>query len=200
MNESFGMDRTIHTTGDLFTRNWWLVALRGVAAIIFGLLAFVWPGLTLLTLVCLYGAYALVNGILALTIAIKAPKGYPHYGSLILQAVFSIVMGVVAFVWPGITALVLLLLIAFWAIVSGIFEIVTAVRLRKVIAHEWLLVLAGALSVLFGVLLLLRPAVGALALVWWIGAFAVVFGILLLGLSFRMRHLRHAEQQSIAPA
>jgi uncharacterized membrane protein HdeD (DUF308 family) len=174
--------------------------LRGTASIIFGLLAFVWPGLTLLALVCLYGPYALANGVLALTIAIKAPKGYLHYSSLILQAIFSMVMGVVAIEIPGITALALLLLIAFWAIVTGIFEIVTTMRLRKVIAHEWLLVLAGALSVLFGVRLLLQPGAGALALVWWIGAFVMIFGFLLLGLSFRRRHWRNAGQPSAAPA
>ena len=178
------------TLGDLLARNWWLMALRGVAAIIFGVLAFVWPGITLLTLIYLYGAYALVNGVLAFTLAFRAPKGYPRLGSLILQGLFSILAGVIAFLLPGITALALLILIAFWAIVSGILEIALAVRLRKVISNEWLLILAGALSVLFGVLLLLQPGAGALALLWWIGAFAILLGVLLVALSFRMRNWR----------
>jgi len=178
------------TLGDLLARNWWLMALRGVAAIIFGVLAFVWPGITLLTLIYLYGAYALVNGVLAFTLAFRAPKGYPRLGSLIFQGLFSILAGVIAFLLPGITALALLILIAFWAIVSGILEIALAVRLRKVISNEWLLILAGALSVLFGVLLLLQPGAGALALLWWIGAFAILLGVLLVALSFRMRNWR----------
>ncbi len=172
---------------DLFTRNWWLLALRGLAAVIFGILAFIWPAMTLLVLVYLFGAYALANGILALVAAFRAPKGYPRFGSLIFDGIISIGAGVVAFARPGITALALLILIAIWAIATGIVEIVSAVRLRREISHEWLLILAGIVSVLFGVVLLAQPGAGALVLVWWIGAFAIVFGILLVSLAFRMR-------------
>src|SRR3954452_18650862 len=147
-NREINSDTDIERFGDLLARNWWLMALRGFVAILFGVLAFVWPGMTLLTLVFLYGAYALVNGILAFMVAFKAPKGYPRFGSLVFQGVFSIAVGVIAFVMPGITALALVLLIAFWAIVTGIFEIMAAVRLRKVIANEWFLILAGVVSVL----------------------------------------------------
>ena len=177
---------------------WWMLALRGVVAIIFGVLAFVLPGMTLLTLVFLFGGYAIVNGVLALVHALSAPKGCPRFGALILTGIISIVAGVMAFIWPGITALSLVLLIAAWAIVNGIFEIATAIRLRRVIQHEWSLVLAGVLSLLLGFVMLLRPHVGALALVWWIGAFAIMFGMLLIGLAFRVR--REGPSPRIEPA
>jgi uncharacterized membrane protein HdeD (DUF308 family) len=167
--------------------NWWMLALRGLVAIIFGVLAFVLPGMTLLTLVFLFGAYAIVNGVLALVHAFSAPKGYPRFGALMVTGIISIAAGVLAFIWPGITALSLVLLIAAWAIVNGVFEIATAIRLRRVIAHEWLLALAGVLSVLLGIVMLLQPGVGALALVWWIGGFAIAFGVLLVALAFRVR-------------
>ena len=168
--------------------NWWLLALRGLVAVLFGVLAFMWPGATLITLVWLFGAFALVNGILSLVLAAKTPKGYPKVGSLIFGGLLGILAGLLAFVMPGITALGLLILIAAWAIVTGIMELVAAVRLRKIINNEWLLVLAGIASVVFGVILLFQPAAGALALIWLIGAWAFVFGILLMILAFRMRN------------
>ncbi len=174
--------------------NWWMLALRGLVAILFGVLAFVLPGMTLLTLVFLFGGYAIVNGVLALVHAFSAPKGYPRFGALIFTGILSIAAGVLAFVWPGITALSLVLLIAAWAIVNGVFEIATAIRLRRVIAHEWLLVLAGVLSVLLGIVIMLQPGAGALALVWWIGGFAIAFGVLLVALAFRVRRAGPAVQ------
>jgi uncharacterized membrane protein HdeD (DUF308 family) len=175
------------TVAETLSRNWWLLALRGAAAVLFALLAFMWPGVTLLTLVWLFGAFALVNGILSFVLAAKAPKGYPRFGSLILGGLLGILAGLLTFVMPGITALGLLILIASWALVTGILEIIAAIKLRKEIDNEWLLILAGLASVAFGVLLLLRPAAGALVLVWWIGAYALVFGILLFVLAFRVR-------------
>lgn len=175
------------TVVDTFKLNWWLLALRGLVAVVFGVLAFMWPGATLVTLVWLFGAFALANGILSIVLAAKTPKGYPKVGSLIFGGLLGILAGLLAFVMPGITALGLLILIAAWAIGTGIMEIVAAVRLRKIIGNEWLLVLAGIASIAFGVLLLFQPAVGALALIWWIGAWALVFGILLIILAFRMR-------------
>ena len=173
----------VHT----FRLNWWLLALRGLVAVLFGVLAFMWPGGTLITLVWLFGAFALVNGILSLVLAAKT-KGYPKVGSLIFGGLLGILAGLLAFVMPGITALGLLILIAAWAIVTGIMELVAAVRLRKIINNEWLLVLAGIASVAFGVILLFQPAAGALVLIWWIGAWALLSGILLMILAFRMRN------------
>lgn len=189
-NDNANMNRA--TIADVLTHNWWVLALRGLAAIAFGVLAFIWPGITLLTLIFLFGAFALLNGVLAFVAASRAPKGYPRFGSLILEGILSIAAGVIAFIIPGVTALALLVLIASWAIVSGIFEIVSAIRLRKVIRHEWLLALAGLASIAFGVIMILQPAVGALALVWWTGAFMFAFGILLVALAFRMRRWRGA--------
>jgi uncharacterized membrane protein HdeD (DUF308 family) len=178
----------IGTIAGTLTRNWWLLALRGLAAVIFGLLAFIWPGATLITLVWLFGAFALVNGILSLTLAANTPKGYPRFGSLILGGLLGILAGFLTFVMPGITALGLLILIAAWAMVTGILEIIAAIKLRKEITNEWLLALAGLGSLAFGFVLLLQPGAGALVLILrWIGAYALVFGILLFILAFRVR-------------
>jgi uncharacterized membrane protein HdeD (DUF308 family) len=177
------------SVAEILGRNWWLLALRGLAAVIFGVLAFAWPGITLLSLIWLFGAFALVNGILSLVLATKAPKGYPRFGSLILGGLLGILAGLLTFVMPGITALGLLILIAAWALVTGILEIVAAIKLRKTITGEWMLILAGLASVAFGILLILQPAAGALVMVLWIGAYALVFGILLFVLAFKMRSL-----------
>jgi uncharacterized membrane protein HdeD (DUF308 family) len=187
MNENNIMGADEGTVAHLLTRNWWLLALRGLVAVLFGILAFAWPGLTLLTLVYLFGWYALVNGVLSFILAAKAPKGHSRAGSLIFGGLLSILAGLLTFFMPGITALGLLFLIAAWAIVTGIMEIVAAIKLRRVITNEWLLVLAGLASIVFGVLLFLQPGAGALVLVWWIGSFALVFGILLMILAFRLR-------------
>lgn len=175
------------TIAGLFRWNWWVIALRGLAAILFGIAAFVWPHITLLTLIYLFGFYALVNGILSLAMAVHAPKGCPRFGSLILTGLCSLAAGIIAFIHPGFTAWALVVLIAAWAVINGISEIVTAVRLRKVITHEWLLILAGIASVAFGVIFFLRPVAGVLVMLWWIASFAVIFGILLIAFSFRVR-------------
>lgn len=179
----------IATIAGLLTRNWWLLLLRGIAAIIFGILAFIWPHITLLGLVFLFGAYTIVSGILSLVAAGNAPKGYPRFGSLLFSGILSIIAGIIAFVMPGLTALALLVLIAVWAIIDGITEISAAIRLRKEITNEGWWIVAGAASVIFGIVLLLWPRAGILALVWWIGIWAIVFGVMMVGLSFRLhRH------------
>lgn len=190
MNENITNPVESRALGRLMADTWWLVALRGIAAIVFGILAFIWPKITLLTLVWLFGAYAFIHGVLALVQAFTGPKEGRRTGSLVVEGIISLIVGGIAVFVPGITALALLLMIAAWAIVGGIFEIVTAVRLRKVISHEWLMIAAGVLSVLFGIVLLLQPALGALAMIWWIGGFAIVFGVLLVSLAFRLRHWR----------
>jgi len=182
------VDNTLSDSmAELFRHNWWVLALRGLAAVLFGILAFIWPGITIFTLVLLFGAYALVNGIFALVVCFKSPRRTRRFGSLIFGAVISIAAGIIALIWPGMTAFSLVIVIAAWASVNGIAEIAAAIRLRKEIAGEWLLVVAGIASILFGIALFLNPFIGALVLVWWIGGFAFAFGILLIMLGFRMR-------------
>src|SRR4051794_34974783 len=140
----------------ILARNWWALALRGLFAVLFGIAAFAWPGITLGALVLLYGAYAFVDGVFAIAAALAGrTEGLPWW-ALLLEGVFGIAAGVIAFAWPGITALALLFLISAWAVVTGVFEIVAAVRLRKEIRGEWLLALSGVLSVLFGVALVVN--------------------------------------------
>ena len=170
---------------DQLARHWWVIGLRGLAAILFGVLAFVWPGMTLAVLVLLFGAYALVDGVLTLIAAFRG--GVQHRVVMLIEGVVSILAGLAAFAWPGLTALVLLYIIAFWAIVTGVLEIVTAIRVRRAISNELGLVIGGVLSVVFGVVLLIAPGAGALAVIFLIGAYAVVFGIALLGLAWRLR-------------
>ena len=170
---------------DQLARHWWVIGLRGLAAILFGVLAFVWPGMTLAVLVLLFGAYALVDGVLTLIAAFRG--GVQHRIVMLVEGVVSVLAGLAAFVWPGLTALVLLYIIAFWAIVTGVLEIVTAIRVRRAISNELGLVIGGVLSVVFGVVLLIAPGAGALAVIFLIGAYAVVFGIALLGLAWRLR-------------
>ena len=171
----------------LLTQRWWTIALRGAAAVIFGILTFVSPAASLLALVVLFGVYAIVNGAINLSLSLRGPAGAPRWGSLVFESLASMVAGALTLIWPGITALVLVLLIAAWAVVTGVAQVVAAIRLRKQIRGEWLLGLAGVLSVAFGVLLFLAPAAGALAVTIWIGAYAIVFGALLVALSFRLR-------------
>jgi len=169
------------------TRNWWLVALRGVAAILFGLIAFVRPGMTLTALVYLFGAYALIGGAFAIAAALWAAGAGQRFWALLFDGLLGVAAGVIAFVYPGLTALALLYLIAFWAIVSGVVEIVAAIRLRRVIASEWMLGLAGLASIVLGVLLVAFPRAGALSVILVIGAYALIFGVLQIALAFRLR-------------
>ena len=168
-------------------KNWWVLLLRGLAAIVFGVLAFAWPGITIVSLIILYGAYALVDGLFALFAAIGGSTGAAPRWWMAVVGIAGVVAGLIAFAWPGITALTILMLIGAWAIVSGIFEIIGAVRLRKEIDNEWTLILHGALSVLFGVLLMAMPGTGALAMIWVIGAYAIAAGILMVALAFRLK-------------
>ncbi len=174
------------------TRNWWAIALRGLAAVLFGLAALIWPGLTVRVLILLFGAYVLVDGIFAVIGSIRAAERHRRWWPHLIEGVAGIVVGLIAFFLPGLTAVALLFLIAAWAIVIGIFEIIAAIQLRHVISTEWLLGLGGIASLAFAILLIARPGVGALAVVWIIGAYAITFGVILLALAFRLRGLERA--------
>ena len=171
----------------LLARRWWALALRGVIAVLFGLLTFFIPGITLISLVLLFGFYAILDGIFDIVSAMKAPG---HHWPLLVEGIVGIVAGLVTFMRPAITAMVLVYLIAFWAILTGLLEIVAGIRLREVIANEMLLILMGVISTLFGILIIIFPGAGALAIIIWIGAYALVFGIILIALAFRLRSFR----------
>lgn len=172
-------------------RNWWALAIRGVLAILFGLIAFLNPGVTLAALVLLFGAYAVIDGVFTIIAGVRAAERHERWWPLALEGVASILAGVIAFVWPAATAIALLFLVAAWAIVTGVLEVAAAVRLRKEVQGEWLLILNGLLSLVLGVILLVRPGAGLLVLVWWIGAYAVIFGVILLMLAFKLRGRQH---------
>lgn len=168
--------------------NWWLLLLRGIASVAFGCLAFFWPGLTLLTLTFLWGAYAASDGVFALWAAVSGQGGEmaPRWW-LAVVGVAGILAGVLALVWPGMTALVLLMFVASWAIIIGALQIWGAIQLRKEMEGEWLLALSGVLAIAFGVILIAQPGAGALALVWTIGWFAVLAGCIYIMLAFRLK-------------
>jgi len=170
-----------------FARHWWVILLRGLFAILFGILAFAYPGITLASLVMVYGIFVLADGLVALF----GGMGNSLWPSLLVGLV-GVAAGLLTFFYPGITALVLLYFIAAWAIVKGVFEIVIAFKLREVIQGEWALILAGALSVAFGVLVFLFPQAGALSVIWIIGAYALAFGVLLVLASLKIRKLAAA--------
>ncbi|HYR06593.1 MAG TPA: HdeD family acid-resistance protein, partial [Longimicrobium sp.] len=174
---------------DTLSRNWWAVALRGVCGILFGTLTFLAPGISLAALVLFYGAWALADGVLAIASAVRRRTGARGW-VLVLKGCLGIAAGVVTLFWPGITAMALLYVIASWALVAGVLEVAAAIRLRRVIAGEWLLALSGVLSIVAGVLLMLFPGTGALAVVLWIGAYALVSGALLVALALRLRARR----------
>jgi uncharacterized membrane protein HdeD (DUF308 family) len=175
---------------NLMAQNWWTLALRGLVAVLFGIAAFIWPGITLWALVTLFGAYALVDGIFALVAAFTRNVERQRWWALLFEGIVGVGVGILTFMWPGLTALGLLYLIAFWAILTGVFEVITAIRLRREITGEWIMALIGVLSIVFGVLLVAHPLAGALSLVWMIGAFVLAMGVLMIALAFRLRSLR----------
>jgi uncharacterized membrane protein HdeD (DUF308 family) len=187
---------------DQLLRHGWVLALRGVLAVLFGLIAFVWPDMTLMALVRLFGAYAFVDGIFSLMTAALAADGHERWGALLLEALAGIEAGISAFVWPGMAALALLSLMAGWAIATGILRIAAAVQLRQRIAGKRVLGVSGVLTVLLGTLLAVSPGAGLLAWVWMVDIYAVLFGVLLLlALAFRLWHLRpHPHRRRRAAA
>jgi uncharacterized membrane protein HdeD (DUF308 family) len=179
---------------DLVTRHWWTVTLRGLTMVCFGLVALVWPDLALSALIIVFGAYAVVNGLLHTVAAVRVVEADGSWWALLAESVLSVGVGLVALTWSGLTALALLYLIAAWAIATGILEVGAAIRLRQKIRGEWLLAIGGFASIGFGAVAAIFPGTGALALIWLIGIYAVGIGVVLITLSVRLRGLRHLDQ------
>jgi uncharacterized membrane protein HdeD (DUF308 family) len=173
----------------LMSSYWWVLLLRGVVAILFGIVAYTWPGMTLVTLLTLFGAFAFVDGIFNVFHAFSARKEHEHWWVLLLEGLVGIAIGVITFQAPQITATVLILYIAFLAVATGVLRIVLAVRLRKEIEGEWWMALAGLAGIAFGVLMMARPGAGALALLWLVATWAIVGGVFLVILSFKVKGL-----------
>jgi uncharacterized membrane protein HdeD (DUF308 family) len=182
----------------ILARNWWVFLLRGVAAIIFGILAIVWPLLTLQVLILLFGAYALVDGVFTVVAGIAAHERNQRWWVLLIQGIAGIIVGLITFFWPGPTALVLLYFIAAWEIITGVMEIIAAIQLRRIIENEWLMIITGIASIIFGLILIIFPGAGALSLVWLIGVYSIAFGLLLIFLSLRLRGLHQQPQATRA--
>jgi uncharacterized membrane protein HdeD (DUF308 family) len=182
---------------EVLAERWWVVGLRGLLGIVFGLICLFVPAAAILSLVLLFSAYMLVDGAFGIYSAIKAARNGERWGLLILEGIVDIAAGVIAFVWPAITAIAFVLIIAIWALISGVLMLVAAFRLN--IDHgRWWLVLGGVASIIFGIVLILAPVVGAVVLTWWLGAYALVFGVLLLILAFQLRG-KHEERKGKAP-
>jgi uncharacterized membrane protein HdeD (DUF308 family) len=183
---------TVIAFPQLVARNWWLFLLRGLAAITFGVVSLIWPGISLVTLILLFGAYALVDGVFALAAAIVGRGNAELRWWLVLVGLLGVGIGIMTFLWPGLTALTLLYFIAGWIVATGLLQIIGAIELRKAIENEWWLILDGALSVLFGILLFSMPGAGAVALIWLIAVFAIAFGILMVGFAFKVKNFEKA--------
>jgi uncharacterized membrane protein HdeD (DUF308 family) len=178
----------------LLLESWWMLALRGGLALLFGVLALLWPGLTLLVLVALFAAYALLVGVVSVVGAVQNRRRDKKWWLILLLGLVSIAAGVIAILYPSMTALMLVLVMGANALVMGVLDIAMAIRLRKAIQGEWLLILSGLMSIIFGVLVLLFPGAGALAMVWLVSLHAMVTGLLLLILAFRVRRWTRTER------
>ena len=180
------------------TSNWWLVALRGALALIFGVAAFVWPGITFEVLVLLFGAYAFVDGVLVLSFGLMSAGDGQPWSPLVLAGILGITVGVLTFAQPATMALALVYVAGAWAIITGLLQVVAAIRLREYISSEWLLGLSGVLSILFGALVAWQPGSGALTLVYLFGFYAILAGISQIVLGVRLRSLRDSLPMSTA--
>ncbi len=181
------------------SRHWWVLLIRGLLAIVFGILAIVSPGITGLALLLLFGAYALVDGVFSLIAAFRERAGNDRWWALLLEGLAGIAAGVLTFIFPDLAGVALVYLIAAWALITGVFEIVAAIRLRKELEGEWLMVVSGVLSIILAVLLMINPAAGAAAIVMIIGIYAIIFGITLIVLAFRVKGMDTEDAVERAP-
>jgi uncharacterized membrane protein HdeD (DUF308 family) len=183
-------DARSNLVGETLVQNWWLFTLRGIFGIIFGIIALLFPGPTMLSLVILFSAYMLVDGVAGIIAAVRAMRRNDRWGLLVFEGLLDIAVGIVAFLWPGITVLAFVLLVAAWAIVTG--ALMTAAGFRLNAPHgRWWLVLGGLISLAYGVLLIATPLIGAIVLTWWMGAYALAFGVALVIFSFKLRSRQH---------
>ena len=164
-----------------------LLIVRGIVGVVFGLVAFAWPGITIAALVVIFGMYAIIDGVTNLILGLSRRPGRERSWLTATQGIVGVVAGVLAFIWPGVTALALVIFIGAWAIVTGVFEIAAAIKLRKEITGEWMLALSGLLSLAFGVLVFAFPGAGAVGIAWVLGAYAMAGGIILIALGVRLR-------------
>ncbi len=183
----------------VLARNWWALALRGVFAILFGLVALFATGPTILSLVLLFSAYMLVDGIFGIVAAVRAAGRGQRWGWFVLEGLANIAVGVIAFLWPGLTVVAFVLLLAAWSLVTGILMVVAALKLNPAFGRGWL-IFSGIVSVLFGIALVIAPAIGAVVLTWRLGAYAIAFGIGLLVLAFKLRGHKDDNAALTGPA
>jgi uncharacterized membrane protein HdeD (DUF308 family) len=184
-------DTRSNSAGETLVQNWWLFTLRGILGILFGIIALIFPGATILSLVIFFSAYMLVDGVAGIISAVRAiRRKEDRWGLLIFEGLLNIAVGIAAFLWPGLTVVAFVWLIAAWAIVSG--GLMTAAGFRLNMEHgRWWMVLGGLLSLAYGILLIITPFVGAIVLTWWLGAYALVFGVALVVFSFKLRSRQH---------
>ncbi|MBV8748946.1 MAG: HdeD family acid-resistance protein [Candidatus Eremiobacteraeota bacterium] len=169
------------------TAHWWLLLIRGILALALGIVMPLYPGQAIVAVALVFGAYALVDGIVAIAAAVRMNHADHNWGWLLVSGILGVIVGLITFFYPGITILWLALLFGAWAVVTGVLEIATAVRLRAVIQNEWLWVLFGVLSVIAGIVVFFEPAVGILAIVWTISVYAILAGIAMIGVAVRLR-------------
>lgn len=194
VGETPGWPAGDHAMSNLLAQNWWAIALRGLFAIIFGIIAPLMPGAALLAFVLLFAAYMLVDGVLAIVAGVRAAQRHERWGWLIFEGILDLIAGAIAVVWPVITIIVFVLLMGAWAIVTGAVLLGASFRLN--IPHgRWLMAFAGAVSVIWGILLIIWPLIGAVVLTWWLAAYALFFGVALLVLAFRLR----GRRSTVAP-
>ncbi len=174
----------------VLTRNWWALALRGVVAIVFAIIAFALPGLTLEVFVLVFAVYAIVDGVFAIIAGMRAAEHHERSWPFFLEGLLDVAAGVIIVLWPGLSLLALVIFVGVWAVMTGIALLIAAFGLRR-LHGEWLLIVNGIASLLLGIFFLISPIAGVLVLAWWIGAYALLFGVLLIALSLRLRRLHH---------
>jgi uncharacterized membrane protein HdeD (DUF308 family) len=167
--------------------NWWALALRGVVAILFGIIAIVWPAVTATALIVLFAVYVLIDGVFTIVAAVRAARHHARSGPLLLEGILDLIIAAICFLWPMTALVALVYLIAIWAVITGIALIAAGIAFIR-LNGEWLLILCGLISLLLGIILLIQPAAGVVALSWWFGIYALLFGVALLSAAFRLRH------------